>query len=198
MSSAVVPFGRALWKFVTTPSRSAIATSYAALSERLRWACRRHHRNLRRHREYSGIRASSPERPATDRGRCTRNCMHRDYFQTPIHLPLRLLKEVQPWGSLYRHSVPFPVRPGAQPWGVFSHQVPLAGYICDFVRASRRLVVEVDGTHHSRRAPADARRDAVLARLGYRVLRLDAALVMREVTAAVECLPSPGPRRRLR
>jgi very-short-patch-repair endonuclease len=70
----------------------------------------------------------------------------------------------------------------------FRRQVPLAGYICDFVCASRRLVVEVDGAHHARRAAADARRDAVLARLGYRVLRLEAAVVMREVTAAVECV----------
>jgi len=30
----------------------------------------------------------------------------------------------------------------------FRRQVPLTGYICDFVCASRRLVVEVDGAHH--------------------------------------------------
>ena len=49
----------------------------------------------------------------------------------------------------------------------FRRQVVLAGYICDFVCASRRLVVEVDGAQHRARRSADARRDACLARLGY-------------------------------
>jgi very-short-patch-repair endonuclease len=67
----------------------------------------------------------------------------------------------------------------------FRRQVPLAGYICDFLCASRRLVVEVDGSHHARRRAADARRDAVLARLGYRVLRLEARLVLGDLAGAV-------------
>jgi very-short-patch-repair endonuclease len=46
--------------------------------------------------------------------------------------------------------------------------------------------VEVDGPHHALRARADAHRDAVLARLGYRVLRLEAALVVRELPVALE------------
>ena len=44
----------------------------------------------------------------------------------------------------------------------FRRQVPVAGYICDFVCASRRLVVEVDGALHVRRRGADARRDECL------------------------------------
>jgi very-short-patch-repair endonuclease len=68
----------------------------------------------------------------------------------------------------------------------FRRQVPLAGYICDFVCARQRLIVEVDGAHHARRAAADARRDACLARLGYRVLRLEAQLVLRQLPLAVE------------
>jgi very-short-patch-repair endonuclease len=67
----------------------------------------------------------------------------------------------------------------------FRRQVPLAGYICDFVCASRRLVVEVDGAHHALRAAADARRDAVLGRLGYRVLRLPAPLVTADLPVAL-------------
>jgi very-short-patch-repair endonuclease len=47
-------------------------------------------------------------------------------------------------------------------------------------------VVEVDGNYHARRRGADARRDAKLRRLGYRVLRLPAALVMNDLKAAVE------------
>ncbi len=70
----------------------------------------------------------------------------------------------------------------------FRRQVPLAGYIADFVCASRRLVVEVDGAHHMLRARADARRDACFARLGFRVLRLEAQLVMGALPRAVELI----------
>jgi very-short-patch-repair endonuclease len=70
----------------------------------------------------------------------------------------------------------------------FRRQVPLAGYICDFVCASQKLVVEVDGAHHARRAAADARRDACLARLGYRVLRLNAHLVLQQLPLAIQCI----------
>ena len=69
----------------------------------------------------------------------------------------------------------------------FRRQVPIAGYICDFVAASHKLVVEVDGAHHAlRAAAADRRRDACLHRLGYRVLRLSTQLVMRDLQTALE------------
>jgi very-short-patch-repair endonuclease len=68
----------------------------------------------------------------------------------------------------------------------FRREVPLAGrYIVDFCAPSVRLVVEVDGSCHERRRGADARRDAELRGLGYRVLRVEAALVMRDLPAAV-------------
>ena len=68
----------------------------------------------------------------------------------------------------------------------FQRQVPLGGrFIADFVAPAARLVVEVDGAQHARRVAADARRDRVLRRLGYRVLRLDAQLVLRDLPAAV-------------
>jgi very-short-patch-repair endonuclease len=51
--------------------------------------------------------------------------------------------------------------------------------------SSNRLVVEVDGDYHARRQQADARRDRALARAGYRVLRLEAELVMHDLPAAV-------------
>jgi very-short-patch-repair endonuclease len=67
----------------------------------------------------------------------------------------------------------------------FRRQVPLAGlFIADFYAPRARLVVEVDGGWHSRRRAADASRDARLLRLGYRVLRLPAALVMEDLAAA--------------
>jgi very-short-patch-repair endonuclease len=68
----------------------------------------------------------------------------------------------------------------------FRREVPLAGrYIVDFCAPSVRLVVEVDGRSHELRPRADARRDAELRELGYRVLRLQATLVMCDLPAAV-------------
>ena len=68
----------------------------------------------------------------------------------------------------------------------FRRQVPIgARYIADFLAPAPRLVVEVDGEIHARRESADARRDRVLRRLGYRVLRLDAELVLKNIDEAV-------------
>jgi len=52
----------------------------------------------------------------------------------------------------------------------FVRQVPILGYICDFVCRERRLIVEVDGGQHNESA-ADAIRDRCLMDEGYRVLR---------------------------
>ena len=95
------------------------------------------------------------------------------------------------------HSMRFaPTAPEAALWralrgrqlgGVqFRRQVPLGGrFIADFLAPRERLVVEVDGGWHARRAAADARRDRALGRLGYRVLRLPASLVLRDLPEAV-------------
>ena len=67
----------------------------------------------------------------------------------------------------------------------FRRQVPVGRYLVDFCAPEVHLAVEVDGKYHSRRAKADARRDEALRRLGYRVLRLEAELVIRDLPAAV-------------
>ena len=68
----------------------------------------------------------------------------------------------------------------------FRRQVPVGDkYIADFLAPACRLIVEVDDRSHELKRTADARRDRVLVRLGYRVLRLDAALVRRNVAEAV-------------
>ena len=67
----------------------------------------------------------------------------------------------------------------------FRRQVVLGGYIADFVSAQARLVVEVDGKCHQFKCASDARRDRKLARLGYRVLRLDAQLVLKQLPEAL-------------
>jgi very-short-patch-repair endonuclease len=67
----------------------------------------------------------------------------------------------------------------------FRRQVPVLGrYIVDLLVPELRLVVEVDGPYHDGRRDADMRRDRALARAGYTVLRLEAALVMSDVPAA--------------
>jgi very-short-patch-repair endonuclease len=68
----------------------------------------------------------------------------------------------------------------------FRRQVVMGRYIADFVCPQARLVVEVDGEVHTRRAHLDAHRDSILQRAGYRVLRIPAALVTSNLDAAVE------------
>jgi very-short-patch-repair endonuclease len=70
----------------------------------------------------------------------------------------------------------------------FRRQVVIAGYICDFVCAEARLVVEVDGGYHAGRRRADARRDRALARAGYRVVRLDIEIAHTSIAIALKCV----------
>lgn len=78
----------------------------------------------------------------------------------------------------------------------FKRQVPLGGrFVVDFLASRAKLAVEVDGAYHGARSAADARRDRALGRLGYRVLRLGAELVLRDLPAALavirEALAAP-------
>ncbi|PPJ46826.1 endonuclease domain-containing protein [Rhizobium sp. KAs_5_22] len=52
----------------------------------------------------------------------------------------------------------------------FRRQVPLKGYILDFVCFEARLIVEVDGWQHAE-SPTDAVRDATFRAEGFRILR---------------------------
>jgi very-short-patch-repair endonuclease len=70
----------------------------------------------------------------------------------------------------------------------FRRQVVLHGFIVDFFAPAARLVVEVDGAQHIKRAAADGRRDRALAAAGLPVLRLPAQLVLCSVEAAVACV----------
>ena len=74
---------------------------------------------------------------------------------------------------------------GKQLGFAFKRQVPVDRYIADFLAPAVKLVVEIDGSSHSLRRTADARRDRVLQRLGYRVLRIDAELVRCNLVEAV-------------
>ena len=62
----------------------------------------------------------------------------------------------------------------------FRRQMPLGGYIVDFVCLEQRLVVEIDGPSHEaeEQRARDAARDAWLTANGFRVLRLRNDLVI--------------------
>ena len=53
----------------------------------------------------------------------------------------------------------------------FRRQVPIAGYIADFLCCEAKLIVELDGGQHSEREDYDRRRTLVLQAVGYRVVR---------------------------
>jgi very-short-patch-repair endonuclease len=79
----------------------------------------------------------------------------------------------------------------------FRRQLVVGPFIVDLVAPSAKLIVEVDGGYHSRRVGPDARRDAKLARAGYRVLHIPAELVLRELPRVLgiirEALALPVP-----
>lgn len=53
----------------------------------------------------------------------------------------------------------------------FSRQMPVAGFFCDFVCRSAKLVVELDGSQHVKAKEYDENRSLAIAAAGYRVIR---------------------------
>jgi len=89
----------------------------------------------------------------------------------------------------------------------FRRQHPIGRYIADFVCLERRLVVEVDGAHHTEddQIARDARRDSWLRGEGYHVMRVPAAEVFGNISGVVDTiwatlqeLPSVRVRRKCR
>jgi very-short-patch-repair endonuclease len=67
----------------------------------------------------------------------------------------------------------------------FRRQVVIADrFIVDFLAPAQKLIVEVDGPYHHSVRIRDARRERKLQRLGYRMLRLEAELVVRDLAGA--------------
>jgi very-short-patch-repair endonuclease len=64
----------------------------------------------------------------------------------------------------------------------FRRQVPVAGYIADFVAPQLKLIVELDGGQHADQVAYDAKRSRALESAGYWVVRYwnDAVLLQTE------------------
>jgi len=72
----------------------------------------------------------------------------------------------------------------------FRKQFPIGEMTVDFACLERRLIVEVDGEGHSigDQPGRDAARDAILAREGFRVVRIAARDVLKEMDAVLRCI----------
>ena len=70
----------------------------------------------------------------------------------------------------------------------FRRQHVIAGYIVDFYCSVLRLVVEVDGSVHDTRDLEDRQRDAALASLGVRTLRVPNADILERPTFVLNAL----------
>ncbi len=77
---------------------------------------------------------------------------------------------------------------GKQLGVAFKRQRPIGRYIVDFVAPSVKLIVEVDGGYHAKRAAADARRDRDLVRLGFSVLHVGAEDVLHSLPRVIEAI----------
>ena len=74
----------------------------------------------------------------------------------------------------------------------FRRQTPIRRYIVDFVSHTEKLILEIDGGEHFEADPMqrDERRDAFLARKGYRVLRFNNNDVIANHTGVLEAIAS--------
>ncbi|WP_137130414.1 DUF559 domain-containing protein [Rhizobium sp. FY34] len=62
----------------------------------------------------------------------------------------------------------------------FRRQMPIGGYIADFACPDHKLIIEIDGSGHSfdKQIVHDHQRDAVLAELGWQVIRFTSGEIM--------------------
>jgi very-short-patch-repair endonuclease len=67
----------------------------------------------------------------------------------------------------------------------FRRQVPVTGYIADFVCVDAKLIVEVDGSQHDERMELDLIRTAALQRAGFEVIRFWNSDVLTNIDAVL-------------
>jgi very-short-patch-repair endonuclease len=62
----------------------------------------------------------------------------------------------------------------------FNRQFPIENYIVDFICRSVKLIIEVDGSSHQHKTQEDDLREAKLAGLGYKVVRVTEGEVLND------------------
>ncbi|MCZ4343229.1 endonuclease domain-containing protein [Sphingomonadaceae bacterium G21617-S1] len=82
----------------------------------------------------------------------------------------------------------------------FSRQMPVAGFVCDFLCRSARLVIELDGGQHDSQTDEDETRTRRIEAEGYRVIRFwnndvndGIEGVLLRISEALEAHPQPLP-----
>jgi very-short-patch-repair endonuclease len=68
----------------------------------------------------------------------------------------------------------------------FRKQHPIGPNVADFYCPSAKLVIEIDGATHDQRQDADARRNAYMASLGLKVIRIPASEVLANPEAVAD------------
>ncbi|MDQ2891605.1 MAG: DUF559 domain-containing protein [Pseudomonadota bacterium] len=70
----------------------------------------------------------------------------------------------------------------------FSRQMPVGGYICDFLSRSAMLAIELDGDSHASTIEYDATRTRFIESRGIRVIRFSNAEVMGNLEGVVHII----------
>jgi very-short-patch-repair endonuclease len=70
----------------------------------------------------------------------------------------------------------------------FKRQVPIGGYVADFVAPEAKLIIEIDGGQHSIRIEEDRLRTEEFERFGYRIARFWNHDVLNNIEGVLEAL----------
>jgi len=70
----------------------------------------------------------------------------------------------------------------------FNRQFSIENYIVDFICRSVKLIIEIDGSSHQHKTQEDDLRDAKLAELGYKVLRVTEGDVLNDLPNVVRSI----------
>ncbi len=109
--------------------------------------------------------------------------MSKPYRSNPItmHLACNLRKELTPterklWARLRRSKL------NGMP---FRKQHAIGNYIVDFCSIKGKLVIELDGSQHTKQHAYDAERTAYLKSLGFKVIRFWNSQVMNDIEGVI-------------
>ena len=80
----------------------------------------------------------------------------------------------------------------------FRKQHPIGPFVADFYCPAAKIVIEIDGALHDERQDADRRRDAYMASLGLKIVRIPAVDVLADPDAVADgiyrvCENAAGP-----